>query len=86
MISLDNEISSYEPFGRSIISSVPGHKNRLLNNNNNNDENEILPLLQNDFISAELDNTRDLFRSLNDVSISKSGSYLSVWLLSLNYY
>ena len=78
VISLDNEISQFEPFGRNVISSVPEHKNRQANNNENDDLLTLAHHLHNDFTAAELDNTRDLCRSLNDVSISKEGSFVQV--------
>ena len=83
VISLDSEISQYEPFGRNVISSVPEHKNRQASNNEHDDLLTLAHHLHNDFTAAELDNTRDFFRSLNDVSISKEGSFNQV---GLDYY
>lgn len=74
IISLDSEVSPYEPFGRSIVSSVPEHKSRQAANSEHDELLTLAHQLHNDFVAAELDSTRDLFRSLNDVSISKEES------------
>lgn len=96
VISLDSEIATFEPFGRSIVSSVPEHKSRgtlvspaaaaasststLAAEEAAEDQTEYLHSLtlahhlHNDFTAAEVDNTRDLFRSLNGVSMSKDGT------------
>ncbi len=102
VISLDSEIATFEPFGRSIVSSVPEHKSRggsgvgvngagcitggsstiiaanrspagLASSSLASAEDLHLTLahhLHNDFTAAEIDSTRDLFRSLHGVSMS----------------
>ncbi|KAH9418940.1 Anaphase-promoting complex subunit 1 [Dermatophagoides pteronyssinus] len=69
VISLDNEISPYEPFGRSIIESIPNPNLTLRPTESSSeqlsDENFSF---NNDFITSELDQCRDLFRSINEIN------------------
>lgn len=69
VISLDNEISPYEPFGRSIIESIPNPNLTLRSTESSSeqlsDENFSF---NNDFITSELDQCRDLFRSINEIN------------------
>ncbi|KAH7642915.1 anaphase-promoting complex subunit 1-like protein [Dermatophagoides farinae] len=76
VISLDNEISPYEPFGRSIIESIPNpnltSRQSKSDRNNSYDDNLVSDngenfAFNNDFITAELDQCRDLFRSINEI-------------------
>lgn len=89
VISLDNEISPYEPFGRSIIESIPNpnltSRQSKSDRNNSYDDNLVSDngenfAFNNDFITAELDQCRDLFRSINetyDGSSSKTATNIT---------
>ncbi|OTF69685.1 hypothetical protein BLA29_001885, partial [Euroglyphus maynei] len=70
VISLDNEISSYEPFGRSIIQSIP-NTNIISRRSTDNLDDENFSF-NNDFTTAELDQCRDLFRSVNEAENDSS--------------
>ena len=81
IISLDKEISVYKPYGRKIADSIPNFNNRSKKNDPESEISDSKIHFSNDFIAAELDTSRDLFRSINDVLISKEASFSSVRIL-----
>ena len=68
VISLDNEISPYEPFGRSIIESIPNPNLTLHSTESSEQLSDENFSFNNDFITSELDQCRDLFRSINEIN------------------
>lgn len=83
VISLDNEISLYKPYGRKIINWIPSFKNRGKSSKKKEfdvKDGSHSKIYFNDFIAAELDTSRDLFRSTNDVSMSIENTFAMVIL------
>ncbi|UXI17364.1 hypothetical protein NH340_JMT03307 [Sarcoptes scabiei] len=81
VISLDNEISHYEPYGRTMLELIPNQKSTI-DDEEDGVHNELLDdrhqtTFNNDFIPAELDSTRDLFRSIADDAISINSKTLA---------
>lgn len=92
VILLEEEITEYEPYGRLVISSLPGHRSCLSTATTTRQQqaqdvtqeledeltlsNKLFSnlTLNPNFTIAELDGTRDLFRSPTDVSNAKDMS------------
>ncbi|KAI2805379.1 Anaphase-promoting complex subunit 1 [Blomia tropicalis] len=83
VISLDDEVAPYEPFGRSIVQFVPNHKSDKPPNNDN-EHCELLSMirsLHNDFTTSELESTKELFNMMNNISITNENNQREFWKL-----